>query len=133
MALAGADLLLYPTAIGWNRDDPVDEQQRQLDAWQTVQRAHAVANGLPVLVCNRTGFEADPDGRTDGIRFWGNSFIAGPQGELLAQAAADRAELLVARLDMQRGEQVRRIWPYLRDRRIDAYQDLLLRFRDQHQ
>jgi N-carbamoylputrescine amidase len=133
MALADADLLLYPTAIGWDPADSADEQQRQLDAWQIIQRGHAIANGIPVLVCNRTGFETDTGGQSAGIRFWGNSFIAGPQGELLAQAAADRPELLVARLDMQRGEQVRRIWPYLRDRRIDAYQDLLLRFRDQNQ
>ena len=133
MALADADLLLYPTAIGWDPADSVNEQQRQLDAWQTIQRGHAIANGIPVLVCNRTGFESDTGGQSAGIRFWGNSFIAGPQGELLAEAAADRPELLVARLDMQRGEQVRRIWPYLRDRRIDAYQDLLLRFRDQNQ
>ena len=132
MALADADLLLYPTAIGWDPEDSADEQQRQLDAWQTIQRGHAIANGIPVLVCNRTGFENDVSGQSAGIRFWGSSFIAGAQGELLAQAA-DRPELLVARLDMQRGEQVRRIWPYLRDRRIDAYQDLLLRFRDQNQ
>jgi len=132
MAMADADLLLYPTAIGWDPEDSVDEQQRQLDAWQTIQRGHAIANGIPVLVCNRTGFENDVSGQSAGIRFWGSSFIAGAQGELLAQAA-DRPELLVARLDMQRGEQVRRIWPYLRDRRIDAYQDLLLRFRDQNQ
>ncbi len=131
MALAGADLLLYPTAIGWNRDDPAEEQQRQLDAWQTVQRAHAVANGLPVLVCNRTGFEADPDGRTSGIQFWGSSFVAGPQGEILAQARHDEPQLLVADISMSRGEQVRRIWPFLRDRRIDAYADLVLRYRDQ--
>jgi len=132
MALADADLLLYPTAIGWDPEDSADEQQRQLDAWQTIQRGHAIANGIPVLVCNRTGFENDVSGQSAGIRFWGNSFIAGAQGELLAQAA-DQPELLVARIDMQRGEQVRRIWPYLRDRRIDAYQDLLLRFRDQNQ
>jgi N-carbamoylputrescine amidase len=132
MALADADLLLYPTAIGWDPEDSADEQQRQLDAWQTIQRGHAIANGIPVLVCNRTGFENDVSGQSAGIRFWGSSFIAGAQGELLAQAA-DRPELLVARLDMQRREQVRRIWPYLRDRRIDAYQDLLLRFRDQNQ
>jgi N-carbamoylputrescine amidase len=131
MALAGADLLLYPTAIGWNSDDTVDEQRRQLDAWQTVQRAHAVANGLPVLVCNRTGFEADPDGRTSGIHFWGSSFVAGPQGEILAQASPDQPQLLVCELSMTRSEQVRRIWPFLRDRRIDAYADLVLRFRDQ--
>ena len=131
MALAGADLLLYPTAIGWNSDEPADEQQRQLDAWQTVQRAHAVANGLPVLVCNRTGFEADPEGCSSGIQFWGSSFVAGPQGEILAQASPDQAQLLVTEISMTRGEQVRRIWPFLRDRRIDTYADLVLRYRDQ--
>jgi N-carbamoylputrescine amidase len=131
MALAGAELLLYPTAIGWDPDDDDAEQQRQLDAWQTVQRAHAVANGMPVLVCNRSGYEADASGQTAGIQFWGNSFIAGCQGEILATAAQDEAELMIATLDMQRSEQVRRIWPYLRDRRIDAYADLALRFRDQ--
>jgi N-carbamoylputrescine amidase len=130
MALAGADLLLYPTAIGWSADEDEAERQRQLDAWQTVQRAHAVANGIPVLVCNRTGFEADSSGQTGGIQFWGNSFIAGCQGELLASAAQDEAELMITNIDMQRSEQVRRIWPYLRDRRIDAYDDLSLRFRD---
>jgi N-carbamoylputrescine amidase len=130
MALAGADLLLYPTAIGSDPRDSEDEQQRQLDAWQTIQRAHAIANGIPVLVCNRTGFERDSSAQGPGIRFWGSSFIAGAQGELLAQAAQDQPELLVARLDLQRGEQVRRMWPYLRDRRIDAYGDLSRRFRD---
>ncbi len=131
MALAGADLLLYPTAIGWDPNDEESEQQRQLDAWQTVQRAHAVANGLPVLVCNRTGFEADTTGRTAGIQFWGSSFIAGCQGELLATAAQDEAELMIAPIDMQRSEEVRRLWPFLRDRRIDAYDGLSSRFRDQ--
>ncbi|MGD2074328.1 MAG: carbon-nitrogen hydrolase [Gammaproteobacteria bacterium] len=130
MALAGADLLLYPTAIGADPRDTEDEQQRQLDAWQTIQRAHAIANGIPVLACNRAGFEHDSSTQGAGIRFWGSSFIAGPQGELLAQAAQDQPELLVARLDLKRGEQVRRMWPYLRDRRIDAYHDLSLRFRD---
>jgi N-carbamoylputrescine amidase len=130
MALADADILIYPTAIGWESSDSEDEKNRQLDAWTTVQRAHAVANGLPVLVCNRTGFEPDSSGVTDGIRFWGSSFIAGPQGEILAQAGTDKAELLIAQLDSQRSEAVRRIWPFLRDRRIDAYNDLLLRFRN---
>jgi N-carbamoylputrescine amidase len=130
MALAGAELLLYPTAIGWNPDDDSSEQQRQLDAWQTVQRAHAIANGIPVLVCNRTGYEADSSGHTAGIQFWGNSFAAGPQGEILATASQDVAELMIVNIDTQRGEQVRRIWPYLRDRRIDAYQNLSLRFID---
>ena len=130
MALAGAELLLYPTAIGWDPADPEAEQQRQLDAWRTVQRAHAIANGLPVLVCNRTGFEADDSGRTAGIRFWGSSFVAGPQGEILASADTDRTGLLVTPVDMQRSEAVRRGWPYLRDRRLDAYDELTLRFRD---
>jgi len=131
MALAGADLLLYPTAIGWNPSDDQAEQQRQLDAWITIQRAHAIANGIPVAVCNRTGFEAAPDNSDNGIRFWGNSFVVGPQGELLAQASADQTEILFAKLDMQRSESVRRIWPYLRDRRIDAYDELTLRYRDE--
>lgn len=131
MALAGAELLLYPTAIGWDPNDEPAEQQRQLDAWLTIQRAHAVANGIPVAVCNRTGFEAAADGSGSGITFWGNSFIAGPQGELLARAGSDQAEILLTRLDRQRSESVRRIWPYLRDRRIDAYADLSRRYRDE--
>jgi N-carbamoylputrescine amidase len=130
MALAGADLLLYPTAIGWDPRDAGDEQNRQLDAWITIQRAHAVANGVPVVVCNRVGLERDPAAITQGIQFWGNSFVAGPQGELLARAAADQPQVLLAQVDLKRGEQVRRIWPYLRDRRIDAYQDLTRRYRD---
>ncbi len=130
MALGGAELLLYPTAIGWDSTDDDAEQQRQLDAWVTVQRAHAVANGLPVIVCNRTGREADPDGRTSGIEFWGNSFMAGPQGELLSRASAQGNNLLIADIDLKRSEQVRRIWPFLRDRRIDSYDDLTRRFRD---
>ena len=130
MALAGADVLVYPTAIGWTPGDAGDEKHRQLDAWLTVQRAHAVANGVPVMVCNRTGFEADPSGVTAGIEFWGSSFIAGPQGEIMARASTDKPELVVAQLDSQRSENVRRIWPFLRDRRIDAYHDLLLRFRN---
>ena len=129
MALAGADLLLYPTAIGWDRSDEPEEQNRQLDAWITVQRAHAVANGLPVLVANRTGFEPGPDGN-GGIDFWGNSFVCGPQGEYLARAGRDQEQTLVVDLDMARSEEVRRIWPYLRDRRVDAYQDLTKRYRD---
>ncbi len=131
MALAGADVLIYPTAIGWDPNDPQDEKDRQLDAWTTIQRAHAIANGLPVIVCNRVGFESDPSGATQGIQFWGSSFITGPQGEIIAQAGLDKAELLIAQLDSQRSEAVRRIWPFLRDRRIDAYDDLLLRFRNQ--
>ena len=129
MALAGADLLLYPTAIGWDPQDEPGEKERQRDAWITVQRGHAVANGLPVLACNRIGFEAAPDGGR-GIDFWGSSFVAGPQGEFLARAASDRRELLVVDVDMARSESVRRIWPFLRDRRIDAYADLVKRFRD---
>lgn len=130
MALAGAELLIYPTAIGWSPDDPQDEQIRQRDAWITIQRAHAIANGLPVASVNRTGFEADPSGATAGSRFWGSSFVCGPQGEFLARAPEDRETVLIAEVDMARAEQVRRIWPYLRDRRIDAYQDLLRRYRD---
>ncbi len=130
MALAGAELLLYPTAIGWDRTDSLQEQQRQRDAWITIQRAHAIANGIPVLACNRVGFEADPSGHTGGALFWGSSFIAGPQGEMLACAPPDRPAVLLAELDLQRSEQVRRLWPYLRDRRIDAYQGLLQRYLD---
>ena len=129
MALAGADLLLYPTAIGWDPADDTAEKARQRDAWITVQRGHAIANGLPLLACNRTGVESAPDdGR--GLQFWGSSFVAGPQGEILAQASADRRELLIADIDLARSESVRRIWPFLRDRRIDAYGDLLKRYRD---
>lgn len=129
MALAGADLLLYPTAIGRSAEDPEAEQRHQQEAWETVQRGHAVANGLPVLACNRVGFEPDPSGATAGITFWGNSFACGPQGEMLARAG-DAAETLVVELDLARSERVRRMWPFLRDRRIDAYGDLLLRYRD---
>jgi N-carbamoylputrescine amidase len=129
MALAGAELLLYPTAIGWDPRDAAEEQARQRDAWVTVQRGHAVANGLPVLVCNRVGTEPHPTGSGPGIRFWGHSFVAGPQGELLAVAGED-ATVLRAVVDLGRSEQVRRIWPFLRDRRIDAYGDILCRFRD---
>ncbi len=130
MALAGAELLLYPTAIGWDPRDEAAEQARQREAWITVQRAHAVANGVPVLVCNRTGHEADPSGQSAGSQFWGSSFVAGPQGELLAMAGTDAPELLMVEVDLARSEQVRRIWPYLRDRRIDAYADLVKRYRD---
>ena len=129
MALAGAELLLYPTAIGRSAEDPEVEQRRQQDAWETVQRGHAVANGLPVLACNRAGFEPDPSGATAGITFWGNSFACGPQGEMLARAG-DAPETLVVDIDLGRSERVRRMWPFLRDRRIDAYGDLLLRYRD---
>jgi N-carbamoylputrescine amidase len=130
MALAGADLLLYPTAIGWNPDDTEDEQQRQLNAWITVQRGHAVANGLPVLSCNRIGHEPDPSPNSRGIQFWGNSFVAGPQGEFLDHADAKETRLLLVELDLQRSEDVRRIWPFLRDRRIDEYGGLVKRFLD---
>jgi N-carbamoylputrescine amidase len=130
MALAGAELLLYPTAIGWDPSDSEEERNRQRDAWITVQRGHAVANGLPLLAVNRVGFEASPVEGAHGIRFWGSSFVAGPQGEFLARANDETPELLVVDVDMQRSEHVRRIWPFLRDRRIDAYGDLLKRFRD---
>ncbi len=130
MALAGADLLLYPTAIGWNPADEKDEQSRQRDAWITIQRSHAVANGLPVVVANRVGFEPDPSGQTKGSQFWGSSFVCGPQGEFIAQATPDKAEVLVADVDLARSENVRRWWPFLRDRRIDSYGDLVKRFRD---
>jgi N-carbamoylputrescine amidase len=139
MTLAGADILLYPTAIGWDPADDKEEKTRQQDAWQTIQRAHAIANGLPVAVCNRTGFEStDASEVTDnnsenndkGIQFWGTSFIAGPQGEILAQAPIDEESTVVVSIDLKRNEEVRRIWPYLRDRRIDAYKDLFKRYRD---
>lgn len=130
MSMAGADLLLYPTAIGWDPRDELGEQSRQRDAWVTIQRANAIANGLPVLVCNRVGWEPDPAEHSEGIRFWGTSFVVGPQGEFLARAEEDSAEVLVTEVDLARSEAVRRIWPYLRDRRIDAYPDLLLRYRD---
>jgi N-carbamoylputrescine amidase len=130
MALAGADLLLYPTAIGWDPADAPAEKDRQREAWLTVQRGHAVANGLPLLTVNRTGFEAAPDGSGRGIQFWGSSFVAGPQGEFLARAGESEPELLLCDVDLARSEAVRRIWPFLRDRRIDAYGDLLRRFRD---
>ena len=127
MALHGAELLIYPTAIGWDPRDDADEKSRQRDAWITIQRAHAIANGLPVVVCNRTGHEPDPAGGA-GIEFWGSSFIAGPQGELLAQAANDLPAVLVGDINRRRSETIRRIWPFLRDRRIDAYSDLLKRY-----
>jgi len=129
MALAGAELLLYPTAIGWDPGDDQAEQQRQLHAWQTIQRAHAVANGIPVLSCNRVGFEASPLPGADGIQFWGHSFVCGPQGELLAEATTE-ATLLQAQVDLDHGEAVRRIWPFLRDRRIDAYDGIERRYLD---
>jgi len=130
MALKGADLLLYPTAIGWDPMDDDAEKSRQRDAWITAQRAHAIANGIPVLSCNRVGHEPDPYGSSQGIQFWGSSFVAGPQGEFLAQASSADEQILLATLDLSRTEQVRRIWPFLRDRRIDAYADLTRRFID---
>ena len=130
MALAGADLLIYPTAIGWDPDDSIEEQQRQYDAWVTVQRGHSVANGLPLLAVNRVGFENSPLGEEVGIKFWGGSFAAGPQGEILAQASQENEEIILVEIDRARSERVRRIWPFLRDRRIDEYGDLLKRFRD---
>ena len=130
MALAGADLLIYPTAIGYESSDTPEEQARQRQAWQLVQRGHAVANGLPVVAVNRVGHEPDPSGQTRGIQFWGSSFVAGPQGELLAEASPTEPENLLVDIDLQRSEQVRRWWPFLRDRRIDAYEDLTLRFRN---
>ncbi len=129
MALAGADLLIYPTAIGWDKNDTKEEQARQLDAWITVQRGHAVANGLPVISCNRIGFEFAPHGES-GIDFWGNSFIVGSQGEFLTQANSSETKLLIAEIDKKQNETVRRIWPFLRDRRIDAFGDLTNRFID---
>lgn len=130
MALAGAELLIYPTAIGWDLNDSEEEQRRQYDAWLTVQRGHAVANGLPVLAINRVGFERSSDQPDVGINFWGGSFAAGPQGEILASASHDNEEILHTEIDCTRSEQVRRIWPFLRDRRIDEYGDLLKRYRD---
>lgn len=130
MALAGAELLLYPTAIGWDPIDPDDEKSRQREAWITVQRGHAVANGLPLLAVNRIGFEPSPTSGNRGIEFWGSSFVAGPQGEFLAQAGTTDPENLICDIDLARSEAVRRIWPFLRDRRIDAYEDLLKRYRD---
>jgi N-carbamoylputrescine amidase len=129
MALAGADLLIYPTAIGWDPDDTIEEQQRQYDAWVTVQRGHAVSNGLPLLAVNRVGFESSPQD-AEGIKFWGGSFAAGPQGEILAVASQTAEEIILVEIDQERSERVRRIWPFLRDRRIDEYGDLLKRFRD---
>ncbi|KPZ53549.1 MULTISPECIES: carbon-nitrogen hydrolase [Pseudoalteromonas] len=130
MAMAGAEVLIYPTAIGWDPRDESDEQTRQKDAWVISQRAHAVANGVPVISCNRVGHENDPSGQSEGIQFWGNSFIAGPQGEMLSEANNTDEQILVVELDQKASENVRRIWPYLRDRRIDHYQDLTKIYRD---
>ena len=128
MAMRGADLLIYPTAIGWESSDTDEEKARQLGAWVTVQRGHAVANGLPVVSVNRVGHEPDPSGQTNGIRFWGNSFVAGPQGELLAELPNDEEKVRVVEVDMARSENVRRWWPFFRDRRIDAFGGLTERF-----
>lgn len=129
MALAGAELLIYPTAIGWESTDSDDEKRRQKDAWVLAQRGHAVANGLHVIAVNRCGYEEDPSGVTNGIQFWGNSFVAGPQGELLYEASVDE-EVKVIDILMERTETVRRMWPFFRDRRIDYFDDLTKRFRD---
>ncbi len=131
MALAGAQLLIYPTAIGWDTNDDKEEQARRLDAWITIQRSHAIANNLPLIAPNRVGFEPDNSGNTSGIKFWGNSFICGPQGEILGRAEAEQQENLVVDIDMTRSENIRRIWPYFRDRRIDAYDDITRRYIDQ--
>lgn len=130
MALRGAELLIYPTAIGYALSDEPDEQQRQRRAWQTVQRGHAVANGLPVVTVNRVGFEPDPSGQTGGIQFWGTSFVAGPQGELFYKASEDEEESIIVSIDMEHSEQVRRWWPFLRDRRIDDYAEITKRYID---
>lgn len=130
MALKGADILIYPTAIGWESSDTEDEKNRQRDAWIISQRGHAVANGLPVISVNRTGYEPDPSGQTGGIRFWGSSFVAGPQGEFLAQASDSQEENLIVEIDLNRSENVRRWWPFLRDRRIDEYGNIIKRFID---
>lgn len=130
MALKGADILIYPTAIGWESSDADDEKSRQQNAWIIAQRAHAVANGLPVISVNRVGHEADPSAQTNGIQFWGNSFVAGPQGELIYTSSSDQEEEVVVEIDLQRSENVRRWWPFLRDRRIDAYGEIVKRYID---
>ena len=130
MALQGAELLIYPTAIGFESSDTPEEQARQREAWITVQRGHAVANGLPVIAVNRVGYEPDPSGQTNGIQFWGSSFIAGPQGEFIAQASSSEEQNLVVEVDMERSENVRRWWPFLRDRRIEEFSGLTKRFID---
>ena len=130
MALQGAELLIYPTAIGYENSDTPEEQQRQREAWITVQRGHAVANGIPVIAVNRVGFEPDPSGTTNGIQFWGNSFVAGPQGEFFAQASNEKEENILIEIDKKRCENVRRWWPFLRDRRIDSFDNLTKRFID---
>ncbi len=131
MALQGAELLIYPTAIGYESSDPAEEQERQREAWTTVQRGHAVANGLPVIAVNRVGYEPDPSGHTGGIQFWGSSFACGPQGEFLGRASQNQEENLVVDIDLERSENVRRWWPFLRDRRIEEFAPLTRRFIDQ--
>lgn len=128
MALAGAEMLIYPTAIGWDPRDDKEEQSRQQNAWVTIQRSHAVANGIPVISVNRVGQEADPSGSSEGIQFWGNSFVCGPQGEFLVQAGNNSEQNIVVQIDISRSENVRRIWPFLRDRRIEDYDGLTKRF-----
>jgi len=130
MTLKGADLLIFPTAIGWFDEDSKEEQSRQLDSWITIQRSHAIANGIPLLSCNRVGFEKDSSGVMDGIRFWGNSFVCDPQGEVIAKAGSESEEILYAEIDHNRTKEVRDIWPFLRDRRIDAYGNVLKRYCD---
>ena len=129
MALAGAEVLIYPTAIGWESSDTNEEKNRQRDAWITIQRSHAVANGIPVIACNRVGYEADPSGITKGIQFWGSSFMAGQQGEILVKTSDTKEENVVFDIDINRTETVRRWWPFFRDRRIDAYQDITKRWK----
>ena len=130
MSLAGAQILLYPTAIGWDPADLDEEKTRQIEAWQTIQRSHAIANNVPVISCNRVGFESSNGKPADGIQFWGASFVCGPQGEMLAQASNNKECVLTADLNLRRNEELSRIWPFFRDRRIDAYADLLQRYRD---
>ncbi|MDH5325187.1 MAG: carbon-nitrogen hydrolase [Gammaproteobacteria bacterium] len=130
MALAGAELLIYPTAIGWDSADSEEEQQRQKEAWMTIQRGHAIANGLHVIAVNRTGHEPDPSKQSDGIQFWGSSFVAGPQGELLTRCSEDKSCVQTCTLNLARTETVRRSWPYFRDRRTDSYHDIIKRYRD---
>ena len=130
MALRGAELLIYPTAIGYESSDSADEQERQREAWTTVQRGHAVANGLPVVAVNRVGHEDDPSGQTRGIQFWGSSFVAGPQGEMIYRASNSEEVETIVDVDLLHSENVRRWWPFLRDRRIDSYDDILNRFND---
>jgi len=131
MTMAGAEILIYPTAIGWESTDTNEEKQRQTNAWMIIQQAHSVANGIYVVSCNRTGYESDPSGATNGIQFWGNSFIAGPQGEILVQASNEKEENIIVDIDLKRSETVRRIWPFFRDRRIDAFGDLTSRWREE--